>query len=88
VLTSNNVEKAVPEVLKEFYEKGQLEFRFLERLPSVSFGIYDRKKIIFELEINNGYLESQALVSDNPCLVALASDCFKFEWSQAISKQL
>jgi len=86
VLTSNNVEKSIPKVLKEFCETSLLDIRFLDKIPSVSFGIYDQKKIIFELEVNNGYLESQALVSDNPCLIKLASDCFKFEWSQAISK--
>ncbi len=88
VLTSNNVERAIPEALKEFRENRLLDIRFLKKVPSVSFGIYDQKKIIFELEINNGYLESQALVSDNPCLIELASDCFKFEWSQAICKKI
>ncbi len=59
------------------------EFKFIDNTPSVSFGIFDNQNIVLEFEANNGYLESQVLVSDNPCLVQLALECFNYNWSQA-----
>jgi sugar-specific transcriptional regulator TrmB len=73
----------VPEIFEKFLCYDFFEMRFIPKIPAVSFGLYDNKKIIFEMEVNNGYLESQALVSDNPCLIELALACFKSEWSQA-----
>jgi sugar-specific transcriptional regulator TrmB len=83
IITVENGNKKVPEIFEKFLGYDFFEMRFIPKIPAVSFGLYDNKKIIFEMEVNNGYLESQVLISDNSCLIELALACFKSEWSQA-----
>jgi sugar-specific transcriptional regulator TrmB len=60
-----------------------LETRFVSKRPSVSFGVYDDRKVILELSADDGYLESQVFVSDNQCLVEMALSYFETVWMQA-----
>jgi sugar-specific transcriptional regulator TrmB len=80
LLTSDNNSKLPP-----FFKvsHSNLELKFVEKIPRVSFGLYDNKNVVFEFEADNGYLESQVLFSDNPCLIQLALECFTCHWSQA-----
>jgi sugar-specific transcriptional regulator TrmB len=71
---------SLPEVFQKYLKTGLFEMRLLRGKPTVSFGVYDRKNLILELQVDNGYLASQALVSNNPCIVDLAYNCFKAEW--------
>jgi sugar-specific transcriptional regulator TrmB len=74
---------SLPEVFQKYSKTGLFEMRLLKSKTTVSFGIYDRKNLILELQGDNGYLASQALVSNNPCIVDLAYNCFKSEWPHA-----
>jgi sugar-specific transcriptional regulator TrmB len=74
---------ALPKFLGRSRSGSLLETRFVLERPSLSFGIYDDRTVILELSADDGYLESQAIVSDNQCLVGLASVCFESMWMQA-----
>jgi sugar-specific transcriptional regulator TrmB len=81
ILTEKN--GSIPDVFQKFLKTDLFEMRLLRKKPTVSFGIYDRKNLILELQGDNGYLASQALVSNNPSIIDLAYNFFKSEWSHA-----
>ena len=58
------------------------EIKLVPNAPEVSFGIYDKKSVIFELSAKEGFLKSQVIISDNPCLVELASLAFESVWNK------
>jgi sugar-specific transcriptional regulator TrmB len=58
--------------------------RYLEHSPSVSLGIYDDKKLIFELSAAEGFLGSDVIVTENPSLVDMAATYFRVKWDQAV----
>ena len=69
-------------------EKNPLfETRYLTRPPSASFGVYDNRKMILELSATGGFLDSQAIVTKNPCLIDMAANYFRLMWSQAEPKK-
>ncbi len=57
--------------------------RYLDHSPSVSLGIYDGKKLIFELSAAEGFLGSDVIVTENPSLVDMAATYFRVKWDQA-----
>ena len=49
------------------------------------FRLYDRKRLILEFCLVEGYLQSQAVVSENPSFVELASTYFESTWNNSTS---
>jgi sugar-specific transcriptional regulator TrmB len=82
-VTMKTESETLPKFLKGSKRDSGLEIRFVPKRPVVSFGIYDKQKVILELSADGGFLESQVFVSDNPCLVELASVCFESVWAHA-----
>ena len=72
----------LPKLLKISSENKNFEIKLVPVAPKVSFGIYDKKSVIFELSAREGFLKSQVIVSDNPCLVELALLAFESVWNQ------
>lgn len=63
------------------FNKKDFQIRYLPTVQA-SFGVYDNKQIILELTSNNGYLESQTLLSHNSTLVELAKAYFENNWQK------
>lgn len=59
------------------------EIRYLPFSPETSFGIYDKKTMIFELEATNGFLDAETIITDNPSAVNVATNCFQFLHNQS-----
>lgn len=79
--------KALSQSLAVFRNNTDFELRMSPEPLAVSFGVYDRKKLIIELSAAEGYLQSQALVSENFCLLELALSYFESAWNKAMSTQ-
>lgn len=79
--------KALKQTLTVFRNNTDFELRMSPEPLSLSFGVYDRKKLIIELSAVEGYLQSQALVSENFCLLELALAYFESAWNRAGSNQ-
>lgn len=73
---------SLPELIDKF-KLLNFHIRYLAQIPIVSFGIYDKKQLILELDASNGYLESQVIVSSNSSLVEIASAYFEKEWKKS-----
>ena len=69
--------------LKPFEGEPLFEIRYISEPPIASFGIYDGKKILLELSATGNYLGSQVIVTENPCIVEMASSHFQLTWHQA-----
>lgn len=82
LLTLKNNQKK-PKIFEEKFDFPYFEIRFSDELPNVSFSLYDKSRIIIELDVNSGYLNSQILVSNNPALAQLGLETFKFNWSKS-----
>jgi len=78
ILNSSNKEK----LFKKFNKK-HFQIRYLTDKITTSFGIYDKEHVFLELNANNGYLESQILLSSNAVLIELTSAYFANKWQKA-----
>ena len=72
----------LPKALEFSSKHTNYEIKLIPNKPEVSFGIYDKKSIVFELSTREGFLKSQVIVSDNPCLVELGLLAFESVWNQ------
>jgi sugar-specific transcriptional regulator TrmB len=61
--------------------KPNFEIKYLDSAPSVSYGIYDNKKVILELSATNAYTKSDVIITDNPCFIELTRNYFDTIWS-------
>ncbi len=61
------------------------EIRYLSSVPTASFGLCDRRKLMLDLSSTGGFLESEAIVTENPSLVEMANRYFELLWSQSES---
>jgi sugar-specific transcriptional regulator TrmB len=73
----------VPKPFNSVSQNKNYEIRLISNYPTVSFGIYDKKNVILELSAKKGFLKSELIVSDNPCLVELAISSFEGFWNRA-----
>jgi HTH-type transcriptional regulator, sugar sensing transcriptional regulator len=48
-----------------------------------SFGLYDNNKMVMELVATGGFLDSQTIITENPCLIEMAKKYFDLMWIQA-----
>jgi sugar-specific transcriptional regulator TrmB len=62
--------------------------KYISSPPSISFGIYDRKKIILELLASGTYLDSEVVITENSSVIEMASTYFELTWNQAAIKKL
>jgi sugar-specific transcriptional regulator TrmB len=84
VITDLNRNKnQMPPTLLALEKNPFFQIRYLKSPPNVSFGVYDDRKLILELSATSGFLGSQTIVTENPCLIDMATNYFKFKWNQA-----
>ncbi len=84
LITNNITNQEYLKQIKSFFSNDlNLEIRYLTRSPSVSYGIYDNKRIIFELSTMNAYTKSEVIITDNPCFIELALNYFETSWLNA-----
>lgn len=83
VITSKTNDKALLKFFKEEQKNQSFEVRFVSNRPKISFGIYDNTKILCEMSVEEGYLKSQALITDNSCFLELFSHYFNSVWNEA-----
>jgi len=83
LLTSRTNDEAMFKFFKSEQRKQLFEIRFVSSKPKMSFGIYDNTKILCELSVKEGFLKSQAMITDNPCFVELFSFYFDSIWNKA-----
>ena len=81
-ITVGTNNKNLTNALKILSGNTDCEITLIPNSPKVSFGIYDTKSVIFELSANEGFLKSQVIISNNPCLVELALLSFESIWNQ------
>jgi sugar-specific transcriptional regulator TrmB len=73
-----------PEIVKAFIKNPSFKLRSIPRPPVVRLGIYDVKCVFIDSHPETGALESPALWSNNPCLVAIVQDYFEILWITAM----
>jgi sugar-specific transcriptional regulator TrmB len=76
-------EKSMQQVLGVFNGDSGFDLRVANGGLSVSFGVYDCKKLILELSADEGYVKSHALISENACLAELAQNYFETTWNNS-----
>ena len=74
-------QKSLKQINNFFNNRHNFEIKYLNRAPSVSYGIYDNKKVILELSATNAYIKSDVIITDNPCFIELARNYFDTIWS-------
>lgn len=85
LITNNITNQEYLKIANSFFNKSlNLKIRYLNRSPSISCGIYDNKRIIFELSTTNPYTKSEVIITANPCLIEWARSYFKTMWSHAL----
>lgn len=70
------------QILRFFREEECFECKFLPR-DFLSFGVFDDKKIIFEISSTQNNIEAKALVSENPSFTELVLNYFEQKWKLA-----
>jgi sugar-specific transcriptional regulator TrmB len=72
--------------LTPFENEPLFKIKYISSPPSISFGIYDGKKIILELLANGTYLDSEVVITENSSVIEMASSYFELAWNQATIK--
>lgn len=81
LITNNIKNQEYLKLANSLFRKNlNLKIRYLAKSPTISCGIYDNKKIIFELSSTNAYTKSEVIITDNPCLIEWARSYFKTMW--------
>jgi sugar-specific transcriptional regulator TrmB len=74
----------MPKEIVAAIKRLQVSFKFLSELPSVCFGIYDNREVLFTICVGRTYWKSPGIWSCNQGLIELARNYFYSSWSTAL----
>jgi len=83
LITTSTNDAALLKFFKEEQKKQLFEVRFVSSKPKVSFGIYDKTRVLCELSLEESFLQSKALITGNSCLLELFLHYFDSVWNKA-----
>ena len=78
-------EQLMPNTLREYYtgKERLLDIKYVMNQLPTHILVVDRKQVLISTSTKNGFAESPALWSNNPCIVALTQDHFDILWLTA-----
>ncbi len=83
LITTSTNDEALLKFFTNEQKKHLFEVRFVSIKPKVSFGIYDKTRVLCELSVEESFLQSKALLTGNSCLLELFLHYFDSVWNEA-----